>query len=94
MEATGKYDFAATAEDELSFRKGDIIKVCFNIYISSTHVLYVLYSTVSHIHRYTHALNSFSDSDTFRYFKPEFVYSSAAFSGLIITCYSVDFRHQ
>ncbi len=38
MEATGKYDFAATAEDELSFRKGDIIKVCFNIYISSTHL--------------------------------------------------------
>ncbi|XP_051751898.1 GRB2-related adapter protein 2b [Ctenopharyngodon idella] len=27
MEATGKYDFAATAEDELSFRKGDIIKI-------------------------------------------------------------------
>uniref|UniRef100_A0A673GRZ0 Osteoclast-stimulating factor 1 n=1 Tax=Sinocyclocheilus rhinocerous TaxID=307959 RepID=A0A673GRZ0_9TELE len=30
MEATGKYDFTATAEDELSFRKGDIIKVCTN----------------------------------------------------------------
>uniref|UniRef100_A0A8C1UCW7 Osteoclast-stimulating factor 1 n=1 Tax=Cyprinus carpio TaxID=7962 RepID=A0A8C1UCW7_CYPCA len=27
MEATGKYDFTATAEDELSFRKGDIIKI-------------------------------------------------------------------
>ncbi|XP_067314687.1 GRB2-related adapter protein 2b [Pseudorasbora parva] len=27
MEATGKYDFSATAEDELSFRKGDIIKI-------------------------------------------------------------------
>ncbi|KAI2663176.1 Growth factor receptor-bound protein 2 [Labeo rohita] len=27
MEATGKYDFTATAEDELSFRKGDTIKI-------------------------------------------------------------------
>ncbi|XP_035800007.1 GRB2-related adapter protein 2a isoform X3 [Amphiprion ocellaris] len=27
MEATGKYDFTATADDELSFRKGDILKV-------------------------------------------------------------------
>ncbi|XP_065098988.1 GRB2-related adapter protein 2b isoform X1 [Paramisgurnus dabryanus] len=27
MEVTGKYDFKATAEDELSFRKGDIIKI-------------------------------------------------------------------
>ncbi|KPP66052.1 hypothetical protein Z043_115485, partial [Scleropages formosus] len=27
MEATGKFDFNATAEDELSFRKGDIIKI-------------------------------------------------------------------
>ncbi|XP_008301550.1 GRB2-related adapter protein 2a [Stegastes partitus] len=27
MEARGKYDFAATADDELSFRKGDILKV-------------------------------------------------------------------
>uniref|UniRef100_A0A8C2AZC7 Osteoclast-stimulating factor 1 n=1 Tax=Cyprinus carpio TaxID=7962 RepID=A0A8C2AZC7_CYPCA len=27
MEATGKYDFSATAEDELSFRKGDTIKI-------------------------------------------------------------------
>ncbi|XP_066563208.1 GRB2-related adapter protein 2a [Amia ocellicauda] len=27
MEATGKFDFSATAEDELSFRKGDILKI-------------------------------------------------------------------
>ncbi|XP_029506779.1 growth factor receptor-bound protein 2-like [Oncorhynchus nerka] len=27
MEATGKYEFNATAEDELSFRKGDILKI-------------------------------------------------------------------
>lgn len=27
MEARGKFDFSATAEDELSFRKGDILKV-------------------------------------------------------------------
>ncbi|XP_051985850.1 GRB2-related adapter protein 2b [Xyrauchen texanus] len=27
MEATGKYDFTATAEDELSFRKGDTVKI-------------------------------------------------------------------
>ncbi|MBN3323451.1 GRAP2 protein, partial [Atractosteus spatula] len=27
MEATGKFDFNATAEDELSFRKGDILKI-------------------------------------------------------------------
>ncbi|CAK6968866.1 GRB2-related adapter protein 2a [Scomber scombrus] len=27
MEARGKYDFAATASDELSFRKGDILKI-------------------------------------------------------------------
>lgn len=27
MEAQGKYDFNATADDELSFRKGDVLKV-------------------------------------------------------------------
>ncbi|KAJ8363210.1 hypothetical protein SKAU_G00120410 [Synaphobranchus kaupii] len=27
MEATGKYDFTATAEDELSFRNGDVLKI-------------------------------------------------------------------
>lgn len=27
MEARGKFDFSATAEDELSFRKGDILKI-------------------------------------------------------------------
>ncbi|KAJ8263902.1 hypothetical protein GJAV_G00142890 [Gymnothorax javanicus] len=27
MEAVGKFDFAATAEDELSFRKGDVLKI-------------------------------------------------------------------
>ncbi|XP_076147564.1 GRB2-related adapter protein 2b isoform X1 [Alosa pseudoharengus] len=27
MEATGKFDFSATAEDELSFRKGDTLKI-------------------------------------------------------------------
>lgn len=27
MEATAKYDFKATADDELSFRKGELLKV-------------------------------------------------------------------
>ncbi|MEQ2175496.1 hypothetical protein ILYODFUR_022189 [Ilyodon furcidens] len=27
MEAKGKYDFSATSDDELSFKKGDILKV-------------------------------------------------------------------
>jgi hypothetical protein len=27
MEATARHDFAATAEDELSFRRGDVLKV-------------------------------------------------------------------
>ncbi|KAG7326858.1 hypothetical protein KOW79_010259 [Hemibagrus wyckioides] len=27
MEATGKFDFTATADDELSFKKGDVIKI-------------------------------------------------------------------
>ncbi|XP_048869547.1 GRB2-related adapter protein 2a [Brienomyrus brachyistius] len=27
MEATGKFDFSATAEDELSFRKGEVLKI-------------------------------------------------------------------
>ncbi len=27
MEARGKFDFTATADDELSFRRGDILKV-------------------------------------------------------------------
>ncbi|XP_028671067.1 GRB2-related adapter protein 2a [Erpetoichthys calabaricus] len=30
MEAVGKYDFTATAEDELTFRKGDILKILGN----------------------------------------------------------------
>lgn len=30
MEAVGKFDFSATAEDELSFRKGDILKILGN----------------------------------------------------------------
>lgn len=29
MEAIAKHDFAATAEDELSFRKNDVLKVSF-----------------------------------------------------------------
>lgn len=28
MEAIAKHDFSATAEDELSFRRNDILKVC------------------------------------------------------------------
>lgn len=28
MEAIAKHDFNATAEDELSFRRGNILKVC------------------------------------------------------------------
>jgi hypothetical protein len=34
MEATAKHDFNATADDELSFRKNQVLKVCeyiFNI---------------------------------------------------------------
>jgi hypothetical protein len=29
MQAYGRYDFNATANDELSFQKGDILKVYF-----------------------------------------------------------------
>ena len=28
MEAVAKHEFNATAEDELSFKRGDILKVC------------------------------------------------------------------
>jgi growth factor receptor-binding protein 2 len=28
MEATAKHDFNATADDELSFRKNQVLKVC------------------------------------------------------------------
>ena len=28
MEAVAKHDFQATAEDELSFRRGQVLKVC------------------------------------------------------------------
>lgn len=31
MEAIAKHDFNATAEDELSFRKGDVLKVSHSI---------------------------------------------------------------
>lgn len=59
MEATGKYDFAATAEDELSFRKGDIIKVCFNIYMQHTSAAHCIVqyhiSTDTHMHS-THSV--------------------------------------
>uniref|UniRef100_H3AQZ5 GRB2 related adaptor protein 2a n=1 Tax=Latimeria chalumnae TaxID=7897 RepID=H3AQZ5_LATCH len=34
MEALAKYDFNATGEDELSFRKGDLLKVNINIFHS------------------------------------------------------------
>ena len=30
MEAIAKHDFAATAEDELSFKKGSILKVTYH----------------------------------------------------------------
>lgn len=30
MEAVAKYDFKATADDELSFKRGDILKVTDN----------------------------------------------------------------
>lgn len=32
MEARAKHDFTATAEDELSFRRGDVLKVSYDIY--------------------------------------------------------------
>lgn len=44
MEAKAKYDFGATAEDELSFRRGDILKVCGLIlsqHIQCSGVLYL-----------------------------------------------------
>lgn len=31
MEAIAKHDFNATAEDELSFRKGQVLKVCLEM---------------------------------------------------------------
>ncbi len=48
MEAIAKHDFNATAEDELSFRKGQVLKVSF----------YLLFSLVQlnffpHISRYS-----------------------------------------
>lgn len=36
MEARGKYDFNATADDELSFRKGDTLKVSSDWLTSSS----------------------------------------------------------
>lgn len=33
MEARGKYEFNATADDELSFRKGDILKVSSSFFL-------------------------------------------------------------
>lgn len=33
MEAVAKYDFKATAEDELSFKRGDILKVTDNFIV-------------------------------------------------------------
>lgn len=33
MEAIAKYDFKATADDELSFKRGDILKVSDNYLI-------------------------------------------------------------
>lgn len=35
MEATAKYDFHATADDELSFRKGE----CLKVKIMNTHTM-------------------------------------------------------
>ncbi|TSK62649.1 Growth factor receptor-bound protein 2-B [Bagarius yarrelli] len=37
MEAIGKFDFTATADDELSFRKGDVIKARDNWYRAERH---------------------------------------------------------
>lgn len=36
MEAIAKYDFKATADDELSFKRGDILKVSADV-VSSPH---------------------------------------------------------
>lgn len=35
MEAIAKYDFKATADDELSFKRGDILKVSAHVVVSS-----------------------------------------------------------
>jgi len=32
MEAIAKHDFNATADDELSFRKNQVLKVCENLF--------------------------------------------------------------
>lgn len=34
MEAIAKHDFNATADDELSFRKSQVLKVCIYLYVS------------------------------------------------------------
>ena len=46
MEARGKYDFSATADDELSFRKGDILKV---IALLHREIIHFNHTTVWHL---------------------------------------------
>lgn len=41
MEAVAKYDFKATADDELSFKRGDILKVIDNFNASKIQFYYV-----------------------------------------------------
>lgn len=43
MEAIAKHDFNATAEDELSFRKGQVLKVKFTVNILNYRLKYGQY---------------------------------------------------
>ena len=49
MEAVGLYDFNPTGSDELSFKKGDVLKVRGGRYLSHSHSLcWTVFLVVSH----------------------------------------------